>query len=66
MPRTVQMRVSFQADIAFLSRLAQAIEKDEFMTPEEKQRACHGLSQVSTVFHAVEMRRIESKNKGAA
>lgn len=58
MPRTVNPRVSFQADIGFLSRLSQAIELDGHMTPEEKKEAISALSKVSTVLHGVEIRRL--------
>lgn len=58
MPRTVQPRVSFQGDIGFLSRLSQAIELDGHMTPDEKQTAIRGISEVSRVLHGAEIRRL--------
>jgi hypothetical protein len=58
MPRVVQPRVSFQGDIGFLSRLSQAVELDQHMTPEEKREAISALSKVSTVLHGAEIRRL--------
>jgi hypothetical protein len=58
MPKTVHTRVSFQNDIAFLSRLSQAVEKDEHMTPEEKRKACFHIAEVAQIFHGVEIRRL--------
>lgn len=58
MPKTVQIRVSFQNDIAFLSRLSQAIEKDPYMLPVEKQQAVYHLNATSKTLHEVEGRRM--------
>lgn len=58
MPRTVQQRVSFQADIGFLTRLSQAVEIDERMTDNEKRQALALINSLSIVFHKVEARRL--------
>lgn len=60
MPRTVQQRVSFQADMAFLIRLSQAIEIDGHMTDTEKRQALTHINSLSMVFHKVEARRLSS------
>ncbi len=38
MPRDVKIRDSYQADVAYLSRLARAVEKDEKIGHGEKKR----------------------------
>ncbi len=39
MPRKVKIRTSYAADAAYLSRLLEAVEKDDKRTPAWKKRA---------------------------
>lgn len=58
MGRTVQPRVSFQADIAFLTRMIRAVEIDKRIKPEAKKKIIRLISELQTLFMEIERERL--------
>ncbi len=50
MPRTVSMRKSYQGDVAHLTRLAAAVEKDETKSGEWKEKAVKAINRVILIL----------------
>lgn len=50
MPRTVSVRKSYQGDVAHLTRLAAAVEKDDIKSEEWKQRAVAAINRVILIL----------------
>lgn len=50
MPRTVSMRKSYQGDVAHLTRLAAAVEKDDTKSDEWKKRVINAVNRVILIL----------------
>ena len=61
MGRTVQPRVSFQADIAFLTRMIRAVEIDKRIKPDKRKKLIGTISELQALFMEIERERLASK-----
>ena len=50
MPRTVSMRKSYQGDVAHLTSLAAAVEKDETKSDEWRKKTVNAINRVILVL----------------
>ncbi len=57
MPRTVSMRRNYQGDIAHLTRLAIAIEKDTRKTVQWKRKTMDAVNQV--IYMLLDMKGVD-------
>lgn len=58
MPRKIQIRASYQADIGFFTRLAQAVERDTRLVSDEKREMMTALNNCALLFQQAERKRL--------
>lgn len=58
MGRSVKVRISFQADIAFLTRLSRAVEMDPQIDKGTKKQAIGLIVQTQSLLMEIERKRL--------
>lgn len=61
MGRNVKIRISFQADIAFLTRLSRAVELDTTIPKERKKKLIGAIAGVQFALMEIERDRLNGK-----
>lgn len=61
MGRNVKIRISFQADIAFLTRLSRAVELDKAISAPDRKELIGCISSLQLMLMKIERDRLNKK-----